>query len=137
MARGSASQEPRADSAPKRASCVITGRHPDTPAQVPVVCRQLTGTLLLGECCQQLKILHNGSEVLPPDFEAAAGCSRGKNWKASIKVQGSNGRTQMLKVWLPGLVHLIGDHSKTAVDKETDIKELLDSETGLRILTNE
>ena len=57
--------------------------------------------------------------------------------QASIKVQGSNGRNQMLKVWLPGLVHLIGDHSKTAVDKETDIKELLDSETGLRILTNE
>jgi len=76
-------QEPRAESAPKRASCVITGRHPNTPRQVAVVCRQLTGTLVLGDCCQQLKILHNGSEMAPPDFEAAAGCSKGKNWKVS------------------------------------------------------
>lgn len=76
-------QELRAESAPKRASCVITGRHPNTPCQVTVVCRQLTGTLVLGDCCQQLKILHNGSEMAPPDFEAAAGCSKGKNWKVS------------------------------------------------------
>ncbi len=76
-------QEPRAESAPKRVSCVITGRHPNTPRQVAVVCRQLTGTLVLGDCCQQLKILHNGSEMAPPDFEAAAGCSKGKNWKVS------------------------------------------------------
>ena len=38
---------------------------------------------MLGDCCQQLKILHNGSEMAPPDFEAAAGCSKGKNWKVS------------------------------------------------------
>jgi len=38
---------------------------------------------VLGDCCQQLKILHNGSEMAPPDFEAAAGCSKGKNWKVS------------------------------------------------------
>ncbi|KAL0048769.1 hypothetical protein WJX82_010587 [Trebouxia sp. C0006] len=136
-ARGSASQEPRAESAPKRASCVITGRHPNTPRQVAVVCRQLTGTLVLGDCCQQLKILHNGSEMAPPDFEAAAGCSKGKNWKANIKVQGSNGRNQMLKLWLPGVMQLMGDHSKTAVVKHTDINELLDPETGLRHLQDE
>ncbi|DBA78138.1 TPA: hypothetical protein ACH3X2_008106 [Trebouxia sp. C0005] len=136
-ARGSASQEPRAESAPKRASCVITGRHPNVPRQVAVVCRQLTGTLVLGDCCQQLKVLHNGSEMAPPDFEAAAGCSKGKNWKANIKVQGSNGRNQMLKLWLPGLMQLMGDHSKTAVVKDIDINELLDPETGLRHLQDE
>ncbi|DBB04334.1 hypothetical protein WJX77_010670 [Trebouxia sp. C0004] len=137
VARGSASQEPRAESAPKRASCVITGRHPNTPRQVAVICRQLTGTLVLGDCCQQLKILHNGSEMAPPDFEAAAGCSKGKNWKANIKVQGSNGRNQTLKLWLPGLMQLMGDHSKIAVVKDTDINELLDPETGLRHLQDE
>ncbi len=67
-------QEPRAESAPRRQSCTIIGRHPDTPSEVPVVCRQLTGTLLLSDCCQQLRIRYNGSELAPPDFEAAAGC---------------------------------------------------------------
>ncbi|DBB01365.1 TPA: hypothetical protein ACH3X1_013686 [Trebouxia sp. C0004] len=131
------SQEPRAESAPRRQSCIIIGRHPDTPSEVPVVCRQLTGTMLLSDCCQQLRIRYNGSELAPPDFEAAAGCSKGKNWKANIKVQGSNGRNQMLKLWLPGLLQLMGDHSKTTVIKETKINELLDQETGLRILPSE
>jgi len=53
--------------------------------------------------------------------------------QANIKILGSNGRNQMLKVWLPGLVQLVGDHSKTAVAKDTDIRSLLDCETGLRI----
>lgn len=53
--------------------------------------------------------------------------------QANIKVLGSNGRNQMLKVWLPGLMQLVGDHSKTAVAKNTDISSLLDAETGLRI----
>ena len=57
--------------------------------------------------------------------------------QANIKVQGSNGRNQMLKLWLPGLLQLMGDHSKTTVIKETKINELLDQETGLRILPNE
>ena len=57
--------------------------------------------------------------------------------QANIKVQGSNGRNQMLKLWLPGLMQLMGDHSKTTVIKETKINELLDQETGLRILPNE
>lgn len=74
-------QEPRAESAPRRPSCIIIGRHLDTPSEVPVVCRQLTGTLLLSDCCQQLRIRYNGSEVAPSDFEAAAGCNKGKNWK--------------------------------------------------------
>lgn len=74
-------QEPRAESAPRRQSCIIVGRHPGTPSEVPVVCRQLTGTMLLSDCCQQLRIRYNGSELAPPDFEAAAGCSKGKNWK--------------------------------------------------------
>jgi len=57
--------------------------------------------------------------------------------QANIKVQGSNGRNQMLKLWLPGLMQLMGDHSKTAVVKDTDINELLDPETGLRHLQDE
>ncbi len=43
----------------------------------------------------------------------------------------------MLKVWLPGLIQLMGDHSKAAVIKDTAISELLDAETGLRIIVNE
>ena len=57
--------------------------------------------------------------------------------QANIKVQGSNGRNQMLKLWLPGLMQLMGDHSKTAVVKDTDINELVDPETGLRHLQDE
>ena len=53
--------------------------------------------------------------------------------QANIKVLGSNGRNQMLKVWLPGLLQLVGDHSKTDVAKDSNIKTLLDVETGLRI----
>lgn len=132
-------QEPRADVS-KRTSCVIIGRHPQAPREVRVACRQLVGTLLLGDCCHQLKIQVSvlGNKLLSPsEFEAAAGCSKGKNWKANIKVLGSNGRNQMLKVWLPGLMQLVGDHSKTAVAKDTHIKSLLDSETGLRIQADE
>jgi len=77
-------QEPRADFVSKRASCVIIGRHPQAPREVRVACRQLVGTLLLGDCCQQLKIQVSvlGNKLLSPsEFEAAAGCSKGKNWK--------------------------------------------------------
>ena len=74
-------REPTAESAHRRTSYNIIGRHPDIPSEVPVVCRQLTGTLLLRDCFQQLRIRYNGSEVAPPDFEAAAGCSKSKNWK--------------------------------------------------------
>lgn len=56
--------------------------------------------------------------------------------QANIKVRGSNGRHQMLKLWLPGLIQLTGDHSKTTVVKETNINELLDQQTGLRMLPN-
>ena len=48
-----------------------------------------------------------------------------------------NGQTQMLKVWLSGLVQMVGDHSRTAVAKDTNIANLLDPETGLRIQANE
>ena len=74
-------QEPTAESAHRGTSYNIIGRHPDTPREVPVVCRQLTGTLLLRDCFQQLRIRYKGSEVAPPDFEVAAGCSKSKNWK--------------------------------------------------------
>ena len=57
--------------------------------------------------------------------------------QANIKVLGSNGRNQMLKVWLPGLMQLVGDHGRVAVEKDTDISELLDAETGLRISSDE
>lgn len=57
--------------------------------------------------------------------------------QANIKVLGSNGRNQMLKVWLPGLMQLVGDHSKTAVAKDSSISSLLDAETGLRIQPDE
>ena len=53
--------------------------------------------------------------------------------QANIKVQGHNGRDQMLKVWLPGLMQLVGDHAKAAVAKEAHIDTLLDPKTGLRI----
>ena len=67
---------------PKRASCLIIGRHPKVPREVRVVCKQLTGILQLGDCCSHLNIKTQGSKVMtPPEFEAAAGCSKGKNWK--------------------------------------------------------
>lgn len=50
---------------------------------------------------------------------------------------GNNGQTQMLKVWLFGLVQMVGDHSRTAVAKDTNIAKLLDPETGLRIQADE
>ena len=55
--------------------------------------------------------------------------------QANIKVKGSNGRTQMLKIWLPGLLQLVGDHAKAAVAKEAHIDTLLDRNSGLRIVT--
>ena len=54
--------------------------------------------------------------------------------QANIKVQGRNDRPQMLKLWLPGLVQLVGDHAKAAVAKDCHIDTLLDRQTGLRIL---
>ena len=70
---------------PKRASCLIIGRHPKVPREVRVVCKQLTGILQLGDCCSHLNIKTQGSKVMtPPEFEAAAGCSKGKNWKVSF-----------------------------------------------------
>lgn len=57
--------------------------------------------------------------------------------QANIKVQGSNGRNQMLKVWLPGLMQLVGDHVKTEVHKRTDIRNLLDIHSGLRLLSEQ
>ena len=77
-------QEPRSDYVSKRASCVIIGRHPHAPREVRVACRQLTGTLLLRDCCAQLQIRAaslSNKLLSPPEFEAAAGCSKGKNWK--------------------------------------------------------
>lgn len=49
----------------------------------------------------------------------------------------TRGSTQLLKVWLPGVVSLAGDHSKAAVAKHTNIASLLDAETGLRIRATE
>ena len=78
-------QEPRNVSAPKRASCLIIGRHPQVPQEVKIICKQLTGRLQLGECCQHLNIIASGNQVMsPPEFEAAAGCSKGKNWKVRV-----------------------------------------------------
>ncbi len=57
--------------------------------------------------------------------------------QANIKVQGSNGRNQMLKVWLPGLLQLVGDHAKLAVANDADINTLLDCQSGLKILPSE
>ena len=67
----------------RRPMCVIIECHPGAPWQVQVTCRLLKGTLLLGNC-QHLKITvpSLGHKLLsPPEFEAEAGCSRGKNWK--------------------------------------------------------
>lgn len=38
----------------------------------------------------------------------------------------------MLKMWLPGLMQLVGDHAKVAI-ADVDINALLDADTGLRI----
>ena len=57
--------------------------------------------------------------------------------QANIKVQGNNGRNQMLKIWLPDLMQLVGDHAKAAVAKDAHINTLLNSKTGLRILSSD
>lgn len=57
--------------------------------------------------------------------------------QANIKVQGNNGKNQMLKLWLPGLMQLVGDHAKAAVAKDVHISTLLDSKTGLRIIPSD
>ena len=70
---------------PKRAACLIIGRHPQVPREVRVICKQLTGILQLGDCCSHLNVKTQDSKILtPPEFEAAAGCSKGKNWKVSF-----------------------------------------------------
>lgn len=69
----------------KRMPCLIIGRHPQAPREVCVVCKQITGSLLLGNVREELRIRpntpHNPSVLSPSEFEAAAGCSKGKNWK--------------------------------------------------------
>ena len=69
----------------KRMPCLIIGRHVQAPREVPVVCKQLTGSLLLGSVREELRIRPNvpgdPSMLSPSEFEAAAGCSKGKNWK--------------------------------------------------------
>ena len=69
----------------KKTPCLIIGRHPQAPREVPVVCKQITGSLLLGNVRDELRIKPNlpqdPSVLSPSDFEAAAGCSKGKNWK--------------------------------------------------------
>ena len=77
-------QEIRKGPMPRRASCLIIGRHPQVPREVKVICKQLTGVLQLGDCCSYLNIATQGSTMTPPDFEAAAGCSKSKNWKVSL-----------------------------------------------------
>ena len=73
---------------PKRASCLIIGRHPQVPREVKVVCKQLTGVLQLRDCCSHLSIRAPGNILMtPPEFEAAAGCSKGKNWKVSLIIE--------------------------------------------------
>ena len=64
--------------------CLIISRHAQLPREVLVMCKQITGTLLLGDVRQELKVRVNlaGNAVMSPsEFEAAAGCSKGKNWK--------------------------------------------------------
>ena len=57
--------------------------------------------------------------------------------QANIKVKGRNGRNQMLKVWLPSLIQLVGDHVKTAVASNIPICNLLDVHSGLRLKVDE
>ena len=57
--------------------------------------------------------------------------------QANIKVQGNHGKNQMLKLWLPGLIQLVGDHAKAAVAKDVHISTLLDHKTGLRIIPSD
>ena len=64
--------------------CLIIGRHAQLPREVLVVCKQITGTLLLNNVREELKVrvnLQGNQTVSPSEFEAAAGCSKGKNWK--------------------------------------------------------
>lgn len=65
--------------------CLIVARHIQAPQEVPVVCKQIMGSLLLGSVREELRIRlnlpGNPSVLSPSEFEAAAGCSKGKNWK--------------------------------------------------------
>ena len=66
---------------------MIIGRHQQAPIEVPVVCKHVTGRLLLGNVREELRIradLPNKPVYSPSEFEAAAGCSKGKNWKVSL-----------------------------------------------------
>lgn len=56
--------------------------------------------------------------------------------QANIRVVGKNGSTQMLKMWLPGVLQLVGDHAKVAI-ADSHINTVLDAETGLRIQSDE
>ena len=68
--------------------CLIISRHPQLPREVLVMCKQITGTLLLGDVRQELKVrvnIHGSPIMSPSEFEAAAGCSKGKNWKVGYR----------------------------------------------------
>ena len=97
----------KAGPVPKRASCQILARHPQAPYFVPVICKQLTGKLLLERCGCHLQIKADcpGYPLLTPaEFEAAAGCSKGKNWKVKLLLSNSSERTFFsIASPLPGL----------------------------------
>lgn len=107
---------------------------------------QSTEQVMYVYCCNRSKEAINGCEkrkemTTPRNIP---GCPKSTGvilfarvLQANIKVQGSNGRNQMLKVWLPGLMQLVGDHAKAAVAKDAQISTLLDSQSGLRILVSE
>lgn len=68
----------------KRMPCLIIGRHAQLPREVLVVCKQITGMLLLGNVREELRVKANlpgNQNMSPSEFEATAGCSKGKNWK--------------------------------------------------------
>lgn len=85
--------------------CLIIGRHGQLPREVLVVCKQITGTLLLNNVREELKVrvnLQGNQTVSPSEFEAAAGCSKGKNWKVSnspdLNLQVQSVETSVMRV---------------------------------------
>ena len=75
-------QEVKGNSWQKRTPCLIVARHAQLPREVPVVCKQIRGVLLLGNVRKELTIrssqLGNPTIMSTADFETAAGCSNGK-----------------------------------------------------------
>ena len=69
-----------------RSACLIIERHPQTPSEVQVACRKLTGILVIGECGTMLRVRVNFEDepLTCAEFQAMAGCGKSHNWKVRV-----------------------------------------------------